>query len=71
MNKPTKWMQMQTNSLQTQEDKLNWAIERMLHLQKLTNLSRGRDLTLDMVLEEIENLLYEMNSGEMIDRGID
>lgn len=69
-HKPTQWMQMQTNSLQTQEDKFNWMIERLTHLQNLTTLSRGQNLTLDMTLEELDAILSEVNSGKMIDRGI-
>jgi hypothetical protein len=69
-HKPTKWLQMQTNTLQTTEDRLNWTVERLQKIKDLTSLSRGKDLTFDTVLDEVDALLLELESGKMIDRGI-
>jgi hypothetical protein len=69
-HKPTKWLQMQTNALQTTEDKLSWTVERLQKIKDLTSLSRGKDLTFDATLDEVDALLSELESGEMIDRGI-
>jgi hypothetical protein len=69
-HEPTKWLQMQTNPLQTTEDKLNWTVERLQKIKNLASLSRGNDLTFDAVLDEVDALLSELESGKMIDRGI-
>jgi hypothetical protein len=61
---PTKWMQRQTNPLTTSEDKLDWAVERLKEIQALTALARGENLTLDIVLEEVDTLVVELESGE-------
>ncbi len=71
MIQQTKWMQRQTNPLQSPEDKLAWAIERLGWMKHMTEFSRGDSATFDVVLEEIDTLLSELQSGEMVDRGIE
>jgi hypothetical protein len=69
-HEPTKWMLHQTNPLRTSEDKLDWVVERLNQIQTLTALARGEHLTLDIVLEEVDTLVVELESGKMVDRGI-
>jgi hypothetical protein len=63
-------MQLQSNPLQTPEDKVDWAIERLKRIQTLSVLARGENLTLDIVLDEIDTLKRELKTGKMVDRGI-
>ncbi len=61
---------MQANPLQTPEDKLSWTIERLKWIQNLTALARGENISLDVVLTEVDELLSELESGQMVDRGV-
>lgn len=70
IDEPTKWMQQQTNPLQTPEDKLKWTVERLTWIKNVTVLSRGDNSTLDAVLDEVDSLLSEIQSGRMADRKI-